>query len=77
MERMCLEVTFSVKGKDVITYAKKIEITLTGYVAVDHFDGGFTCIHTKEQLKSVRMIQKESLFQNMEDYLEWKNRINV
>ena len=77
MERMCLEVTFNVRGKDVIQYAEKIEITLTGYCSVDHFDGGYTCIYTKEQLKSVRMIQKQSLFQNMEDYLEWKNRINV
>lgn len=77
MERMCLEVTFNVKGKDVIVYAEKIEITLTGYVSVDHFDGGYNCIYTKEQLKSVRMIQKQSLFQNIEDYLDWKNRLNV
>lgn len=76
MERMCLEVTFNVKGKDIVEYAEKIKISLTGYVAVYHFDGGYNCIHTKEELKTVRMVQKQSLFNNMEEYLAWKNNLS-
>jgi len=73
---MAIALTFEHNGKEEIEYCENFEITTTGYVAIDYFDGGYNCVYRKEDLKSAKMELRKSLFPDMESYLQWKNAYN-
>ena len=77
MERMAIELTFECAGKEHVVYCENFEITTTNYVSIDYFDGGYNCVYKASELKSAKMVLRNSVFPDMESYLYWKNAYNM
>lgn len=73
MKRTAIKLEFkahnSLSNRIVHTvYCESFSITSTGYVEVNHFDGGYTCIHKIEDIVCVTMVEKDSRMN--EEFLE-------
>lgn len=72
MERTAIKLEFkkhnSISNAIIDTvYCESFYTTSTGYVAVNHFDGGYNCVHKVEDIVCVSMVLKDSTFKDEED----------
>ena len=77
MERTVIKLEFkkhNSSSNEIVNtvYCESFYITFTGYVAVNHFDGGYNCVHKVEDIVCVSMVQKSSIFKNEEEYEDHK-----
>lgn len=77
MERTAIELTIQSKDSRSTLYCEGFRVTSTGYLAIDFFDGGYSCCIKLQNLVSVRTVQRHSLFSSMKDVLEWKEKYHL
>ena len=66
MTRTAIKLEFkkhnSLSNKIIDTvYCESFHVTSTGYVSVNHFDGGYNCVHKVEDIVCVTMVEKTSI----------------
>ena len=71
MKRECIAIRFKKHNsynRNALTtvYAESFEITTTGYVAINYFDGGYNCAHKAEDIVAVYIAKRESMFKDVE-----------
>lgn len=77
MERTAIELTIQEKDQRNVLYCEGFRVTATGHLAIDFFDGGYSCCIKLSNLVSVRTVQKHSLFNSMKEVLEWKEKYKL
>lgn len=71
MKRPCIAIRFKKHNsldRRILTtvLAESFLITSTGYVAINCFDGGYNSVHKAEDIVSVSIIEKHSVFPDLE-----------
>lgn len=77
MERTAIELTIQEKDQRNTLYCEGFKVTSTGYLAIDFFDGGYSCCIKLQNLVSVRTVQRHSIFNSMKEVLNWKEKFKI